>query len=565
MTSLLDTPPLRPTDVRLRDYQIAAIDAVRDEFWKNRKRSTLIVCATGVGKSVILGMIARKVAEKGGRTLVLAHRGELIDQLTETLTRLGLDVGIEKAESYARSMFEPHAVVATVQTMQRDRLASWPEDYFKLVVTDEAHHSTASTYQNIYKHFDAIHLGVTATPDRADEDCLGQVYESVAYEYSMWDAMTAPPPGPYLSRLRFVQCDVGIDLRDIRTTGGDLNAADLEEAIRPHVETLANAIKQEVGSRKTLIFTPDVGSSMAMASALDSIGLAAKWVAGDSKDRKEVIDGFRRGDFQVLSNCAIATEGFDVPDISAVVLCRPTKSRALYSQMVGRSTRLAPGKDHALIVDFNWLTEKHDLVKPVELFDTTHTDTETLEIATEMLEEEKGLDLKDVIERAEEEKRKRTTLRVRAREREVRYRKVSYDPLAAMETLGLPIRKEATSLQGTITPRQREVLERFGLTGMESCSKRRATALIETLAERSKLGLSSHKQIAHLVKNGVPPEEARAMTKAQASEFLGNLWGDRDKPVPSSKSTTARPVSATAPSILPALTPADEEMTTWVA
>jgi superfamily II DNA or RNA helicase len=251
MTSLLATPEIRPTDWKLRDYQLRAINDVRHEFARGKK-STLIVCATGVGKSVILGMIARRVAERGGRTLVIAHRGELIEQLTETLTRLGLSVGIEKGESYARSLFEPHAVVATVQTMKGERLKSWPRDYFKLVVTDEAHHATATSYQNIYKNFDAIHLGVTATPDRADGDSLGDVYESVAFEYSMWDAMTAPEPGPYLSRLRFVQCDVGVDLREISTTGkADLNVAELEEAIKPHVETLANAIKQEIGTRRT--------------------------------------------------------------------------------------------------------------------------------------------------------------------------------------------------------------------------------------------------------------------------------------------------------------------------
>jgi superfamily II DNA or RNA helicase len=570
MTSLLATPEIRPTDWKLRDYQLRAINDVRHEFARGKK-STLIVCATGVGKSVILGMIARRVAERGGRTLVIAHRGELIEQLTETLTRLGLSVGIEKGESYARSLFEPHAVVATVQTMKGERLKSWPRDYFKLVVTDEAHHATATSYQNIYKNFDAIHLGVTATPDRADGDSLGDVYESVAFEYSMWDAMTAPEPGPYLSRLRFVQCDVGVDLREISTTGkADLNVAELEEAIKPHVETLANAIKQEIGTRRTLIFTPDVGSTMAMASALYSIGVAAKWVAGDSPDRSEVIGGFRRGDFQVLSNCALATEGFDCPEISAVVLCRPTKSRALFSQMCGRGTRLSLGKDHCLIVDFNWLTETHDLVTPVELFDTTHTDSETMDIANAMLkdggsadpsdgddeapEDRKGLDLMDVIERAEAEKKRRTVLRVQARERQIKYRKVSYDPLTAMETLGMPVRKEAASLQGTITDRQRETLEKFGVTGMESCSKRRASALIDTLMERSRLKLCSHKQIAHLIRNGVPAEEARAMSKAQASEFLSNLWGDRDKPSPAVPTTAENRRQAD-----------DEEVTTWVA
>lgn len=548
MTSLLSMPELRPTDVQLRDYQQQAIDAVRAEFARGR-RSTLIVCATGVGKSVILGSIARRVAERGGRTLILAHRGELIEQLTETLTRLGLDPGIEKAGQHARAIYEPNAVVATVQTMQRERLMSWPRDYFRLIVTDECHHSVADTYRNIYKHFDAIHLGCTATVDRADEENLGDIYESVAFEYSMWDAMTAPAPGPYLSRLRFVQCDVGIDLRQIRTTNSsDLNAADLEEAIRPHIETLANAIKQEAGTSKTLIFTPDVGSSMAMASALVSIGLTAKWVAGDSPDRKDVINGFRRSDFQVLVNCQLATEGFDVPDIEAVVLCRPTKSRSLYAQMVGRGTRLAPGKQFCKLIDFNWLTEKHKLVQPVELFATTSTDGETLEIAAEMVKKQKGLDLKDVIEDAAEEKRRRTVLRIKAQERQVRYRKVSYDPLSAMETLGVTLRREAVSNQGTITDGQRACLERWGFTDLDSCSKRRASQIIDVYGDRLRKGLATHRQVSALIRDGMDPAEARAMTKAEASAKLATILGDKVRP-----------------GFAPKAASSDEEPTTWVA
>lgn len=519
-----ETPALRPTDVNLRAYQREAIDAVRGEF-SAKKKATLLVMATGLGKTVVMGSIARMVAERGGRTLILAHRGELIDQATETIMRLGMTPGVEKADQRARSLFEPHVVVATVQTMQRKRLEGWPRDYFKLVMTDEAHHATADTYRNIYNHFDALKLGVTATADRADEEFLGDVFESVAYEYSLWDAMTAPEPGPYLSRLRFVQCDVGIDLRSIRTTAGDLNAADLEEAIRPHIETLANAIKQEVGDRKTLIFTPDVGSATAMATALDSIGLRTRWVAGDSPDRKAIIAGFRNGDFQALANCNLATEGFDVPDIEAVVLCRPTKSRPLYAQMAGRGTRLSPGKEYCLLVDFNWLTSKHDLVKPVELFDTTKTDGETLDIATELLESRKGLDLKEAVEQAREEQKRRTVLRIKAREREVRYRRVAYDPLSAMATLGVAARKEASGLQGTITEKQRTTLERFGLTGLDSCSKRRAHMLLDTIFARKNQGLATVKQVGTLIGFGFDPAQARAMSKDQASQAIGEKLG----------------------------------------
>jgi superfamily II DNA or RNA helicase len=524
---MFPTTTLRPTEVSLRDYQIEAINAIRHSLYKDEHDSTLLILPTGTGKTVTFGMIARRVAERGGRTLILAHRGELIEQAVEHLVMLGMDVGVEKADSYARTISDPHAVVATVQTMQGKRLATWPKDYFRLIVTDEAHHAPAATYGNIYSHFDAKHLGVTATADRADDENLGQVFQSVAFQYSLWDAMTATNPGPYLSRVKFVQCDVGIDLRDIRTTAGDLNAADLEAAITPHIETLANAIRQEIGSRKLLVFTPDVGSAMAMASALHAIGIDSQYVSGDDPERKDKVAQFKQGAFQALCNCALLTEGFDAPDIGAVALCRPTKSRALYAQMVGRGTRLAPGKTDCLLIDFNWLTAKHQLVKPAELFDTGTIDTETLEIADELLKGSKGLDLRDVVEQAEAEKERRTVLRIKAREKEVRYRKVSYDPITAMESLGLPLRREADRFAGTATPKQIETLGKFGLTGLDSCSKRSAGALLDAMFARRDAGLATIKQVSHMIRNGVDPSMAREMKFADASSALDRIFSGK--------------------------------------
>lgn len=526
---------LRPTDIKLRPYQYAAIGAIRDRF-EAGDRSTLLILPTGTGKTVTFGYYAHTLAREGKRTLILAHRSELIDQAAETLSRLGLEVDVEKAESYARTFGDPHAVVATVQTLQRKRLESWPRDYFDLVVTDEAHHATADSYGNIYRHFDANHLGVTATADRSDDDHLSAVFDSVAYELTLWEAMTAEAPGPYLSRLRFIQCDVGIDLRAIRTTAGDLNAGDLEEAIRPHVETLANAVKQEIGDRRGLVFTPDVGSAQAMASAFESIGVSARWVSGDDVDRRTKVAAYKAGEFQLLCNCALLTEGFDAPETAAIVLCRPTKSRSLYAQMVGRGTRLAPGKTNCLLIDFNWLTVKHDLVKPYELFDSSRTGDEEQKVSRELVDraaktEADGADLLEIVEQAREEAKRRIELRVKTRERAVAYRRVSYDPLSAMETLGIPVRQEAQSLIGTATDRQKSTLARFGVDQVETLSRRRASVLLDQCIGRSKAGLATFKQVSHLIRNGVEPDQARAMTVKAASAFLAEIWGDR-KPKP---------------------------------
>lgn len=521
---------LGPVQVSLRDYQEEAIDAIRDRFIKG-DRSTLLVLPTGTGKTITFGSVARRTIERGGRVLILAHRDELIQQAAAKLDLLGVEVGIEKAEQQARAIFNPDCVIASVATMQRKRLASWPRDHFRLIITDEAHHATADSYRRIYAHFNAYHLGVTATADRADEESVGDVFKSIAYEMSLWDAMTAPDPGPYLCRLRFVQCDVEIDLRQIRTTAGDFNQSDLEERIRPLIDTLANSIRQEIGDRKTLVFTPDVGSAMAMATALKSLGFKADYSAGDDSQRKHKVQEFHKGRLQILCNCALLTEGFDCPDVSAIVLCRPTKSRPLYAQMVGRGTRLANNKKDCLIVDFNYLTTKHDLVKPVELFDTSHTDTEALEIAQKLLLDSPGSDVMEAIERGTAEHKQRQLIRIMAKERQVNYRKVSYDPLSVCDTLGMTYRAPVSNdpCSNPATAAQLGCLDKFGVEGCENMSRTRASTMIDMLISRAQKGLASMKQVTYLIRQGVDADEARAMTRDEASAYLEAKWGPRKK------------------------------------
>lgn len=524
---MFDTPTLGPLKVSLRPYQDEAVAAIDHEFQRG-KRSTLLVLPTGTGKTVTFGMVSRNTIERGGKVLVLAHRGELIDQAANTFDLLGIEAAIEKANLRARALYEPDCVIATVQTMQNKRLESWSRDHFELVITDEAHHATASTYQRIYRHFGkAKHLGVTATADRADEDTLSDVFESVAYDFSLWEAMTAPSPGPYLCRLRFVQCDIQIDLRDIKTTGGDFNQADLEERIRPLVDVISNAIRQEVGDRQTLVFTPDVGSAQAIASALWSLGLRADWVSGDDPDRQAKVGRYKRGEIQILCNCALLTEGFDAPATSAIVLCRPTQSRPLYAQMVGRGTRLAPGKENCLIVDFDYLTEKHKLVKPLELFDTTHTDKEVLDLAEKAIKEDPGKDLIKAIEDAETEHRNRQVLRITAREREIRYRKVSYDPAAIHETLGIAWRGSQDAVVRPATIGQIEALRRFGIEKAETLSCNKASTLMDYLVSRAKAHKATHKQVGWLIAMGIDPPTAREMGFMEAKETLGRLFQKR--------------------------------------
>lgn len=396
------------------------------------------------------------------------------------------------------------------------------------ILVHNCHHATANSYKRILNYFKSARiLGVTATADRADEENLGQVFETVAYEMNLWQLMTAPDPGPYLCQLRFVQCDVDIDLRNLKAQDGDFSDADLEERIGPMVEVLANAIRQESGDRKTLIFTPQVKSAQAMATALQSIGIRAEWISGDDRDRKRKIQEFRDGKLQMLANCSVLLEGFDVPDVGAIALCRPTQSRPLFSQIVGRGTRLFPGKEDCVIIDFNYLTTKHNLVKAVDLIDGSHSDGEVLDIAQELLLKDKTLNLAQAVERAEVEHEERSVLRIKAREREVKYRKVSYNPLDVADTLGLPWRggKSPDAIVHKATAGQSRALTNMGIEGADQMSRARAGTLLDYLGSRRKQGLATHKQVAWMIKHDVPAQEARSMTKDAATARLSQIWG----------------------------------------
>ncbi len=523
------TPELGPSTLTPRRYQIDAIDAARGCLRKGR--STVIILPTGTGKTVLFALMVRMTIERGGRVLVVAHRSELISQAADTIERVGVIAGIERADSYARSAFEPQCVVASVQTLKGKRLQSWERDYFDLIVIDEAHHAVAPSYERIINWFHKAKLvGVTATPDRADESQIADVFDSVAYEMSIWDAMTAPAPeGPYLCPLRVVRCETEIDLRSLNSRGGDYSTADLEAKIKPLVETLANGIREKIGDRQTIVFTPDCGSASAMATALSSMGLKADYVWGDSADRETKVRAYKDGDIQVLANCMLFTEGFDAPATSAIGLCRPTKSRALYSQMVGRGTRLSPntGKTDCLLIDFAWLTSSHDLVRPADLFDRTDAKPETLDVMNEMLAEadgDKPIDLVEAAKRAEAEATRREAIRVKAKARESRLKWVSYDASSAAEALGVVLRGSNNAVHDPATAGQTAALTKFGVADADKLSRRRATKMLDVMIGRAQAGLASMKQVSWMIAKGMEPATARRMTRAEASEFLDHAF-----------------------------------------
>jgi len=526
---ILETPKFEPYP-----YQESAVRSAMKGF-KDGRKSQLIIMPTGTGKSYVAAWMSRWAVKNNKRSLVIAHRGELISQLADSHIDLGVPVAIEQAGTYARAdvsmpllgdatdaSLGPVCVVASKDSMQGKRLKSWDPDYFGLIITDECHHAVSDTYRKINNHFrNADHLGLTATPDRLDGEDLGQVYESICFQYSFKEAIR----DGWLCRPKFINLDTGIDIRSLRPgKSGDYSDSDVAEIILPHIEFLANAIKQEVGDRPTIVFMPDVRTSMLMSSALSSIGLSSEPIYGDAPNRDEVMAGYRRGEFQCLVNAMLITEGVDVPRVSAVAFCRFTNSRALKMQQAGRGMRR--GKPDCLLIDFGFLSlQDETLVDCFELFDTYDGDPEILKEARDIVKKGETDDLLDAIGKAERVVAERTKLRIQVNERKVRYGRIIYDFNVVMDSIGMPHRQENPMAQRRMASEgQCRTLGKFGVENPEKMSARRAKVMIDRLIDRRQRNLCTHKQLSHLIANGVEPAIARDTTFEEAKVLLDGFF-----------------------------------------
>lgn len=352
----------------LRPYQEQAVEAIEDEWFSKGNARTLIVLATGTGKTICMSEISKREVMRGGRVLMLAHRGELLDQAADKFSRFaGLKVGIEMGEETCGLDYYP-VVVGSVQSMCRPkRLAKYIPGAFSLVMIDEAHHSVSGTYQDVLDHFSGARvLGVTATPDRADKKGLAQTFDSIAYEYGIRDAVRDGFLVPIVAK----QLPVEVDMTGVKTQAGDYAAQDVSNRLEPMLPAIARAmVDAGCKNRKSVAFLPLIDTAQKFKDACESVGLRAAEVNGQSQNRAEILADFEAGEFDVLCNAMLLTEGWDCPSVDCIVPLRATKSRALYAQMVGRGTRLCPetGKTHLLLLDFLWMTDRHDLCKPASL------------------------------------------------------------------------------------------------------------------------------------------------------------------------------------------------------
>ena len=521
---MIDTlPTLGETEFTMRHYQEAAIEAAMKWLWEDGQPSGIIQLATGLGKTPMAGEFIRRSIQAGRvqRALFLAHRDELITQACRCFERSGLSHGREQGSFRADSLFPAQVVVSTVQTLSR-RMEQWPKDEFQLIITDEMHRSAGGTYQANYDWYsDAKLLGVTATIDRADKKGLDR-HTEVIYRYSLMDALT-DPLGPFLAPVQFFRIDLGADLRKVRTIGkkGDFNQGDLGKAIEPYVEKFANSIADEIGHRKTIVFMPCVGSATAMASALNQLGIKSEWVSGDRKDKRHIVTSYKEDAWQCIVNCDMLGEGFDDPATECVVL-KPTRSRIAYAQMVGRGTRRHPGKSFCTVIDFNH-TSDMDLIGPGSL---AEFDPDVAKEVTDIAKKEKGISLWDAVEKAKDTvKKRREEIEVRIAKVKQTYRKVVVDPFVAAQNLG--VLSTSLSLADKATPKQVELLRKWGVATPESLTKPQATKMIGAMIDRRNAKLCSLNQLNALISLGVKPYLARNMTFTEASEKLDQLLRNR--------------------------------------
>lgn len=488
--------------MELRPYQREAEAAILNE-WETGVLRTLLVLPTGCGKTIVFSKVIEDRVRGGDRVLVLAHRGELLEQASDKLAQAtGLRCATEKAdESCLGSWYR--VVVGSVQSLMREkRLSRFAHDYFQTIVVDEAHHVLSDGYQRVLDHFgQAKVLGVTATPDRGDMRNLGQCFQSLAYEYTLPKAIREG----FLAPIKALTIPLKLDLTGVGVQSGDFKAGDLGTALDPYLEQIADEMTRHCSDRKTVVFLPLVKTSRKFRDILLRHGFRAAEVNGTSQDRAQILSDFDAGKYNVLCNSMLLTEGWDCPSVDCIVVLRPTKVRSLYSQMVGRGTRLFRGKDHLLLLDFLWHTERHELCHPANLI------CENEEVARKMTEniEAAGcpLDIEQAEQKASEDVVAQREEALAKQLHEMRRRKQRLvDPLQFEMSI------QAEDLTGYVpafgwemgppSDAQKSTLEKLGILPDQIENAGKAKLLLDRLGARREAGLTTPKQIRFLEGRG---------------------------------------------------------------
>lgn len=515
--------------MKLRPYQEEAFEHVFSE-WDNGKHKTLVVMPTGTGKTIVFAKIVEECVRRGYRVLIMAHRGELLDQAADKILKAtGLRCSVEKADQTCLGEWY-RVVVGSVQTlMSEKRLKRFSNDYFDVIIIDEAHHSISPSYQNVLQYFDGSKvLGVTATPDRADMKNLGSYYESLAFEYTMPEAIRSG----YLVPIKALTVPLKIDISMVGVSAGDFKVGEIGSALDPYLYQIADQMEKYCKNKKTIVFLPLIATSQKFMEILVDHGFSAAEVNGNSEDRAQILQDFEEGKYNVLCNSMLLTEGYDCPAVDCIIVLRPTKSRPLYAQMVGRGTRLSPatGKDHLLLIDFLWMTEKHELCHPASLI---CEDEEVARKMTKNLEENAGeaVDIESAEDQATKDvvaEREAALAAQLAAQRRKKSRLV--DPLQYAMSINAKDLVDYVPEFGWAsqdpTKDQKERLEKLGINADAVESRGKADKILDKLSERRSGGLATPKQIKQLEMRGFQNVGTWSFDQARKliDRIAGNGW-----------------------------------------
>ena len=494
--------------MEMRPYQAAARDSILEQ-WREGVDRTLLILPTGTGKTIVFSKVIEERVRQGGNVLVLAHREELLNQASDKLAKAtGLQTALEKAESSCIDSWF-NVTVGSVQTLQNEkRLERFSREHFDTIIVDEAHHAVSVSYRRILDYFaGAKVLGVTATADRGDKRNLGEVFQTIAYEYTLVRAIKEG----YLCPIKALTLPLQIDLNGVKVQSGDYQAAALGTALDPYLDQIAGLMAQHCHHRKTVVFLPLIATSQRMCELLRQHGLTAAEVNGESADRAEILKDFHDGKYQVLCNSMLLTEGWDEPSVDCIVCLRPTKVRALYAQIVGRGTRLSPetGKKELLLLDFLWQTEKHDLCRPAHLVcENSDISARVAEIMAETSQECGDLlELEAGAESTAKEEREEALRKELEKQRQ--RKRALVDPLQFEMSIApggkvAEYEPDPMNLREMAPPSAAQLarLEKAGIFPDEVRCAGHASRLIEVIEKRRAEGLATPKQIQCLEKYG---------------------------------------------------------------
>lgn len=342
------------TNLKLRPYQEECLQSIHDNHAQGINRQ-LIHLPTAAGKTVIFSHLIKQMQKK---TLVLAHTTELLDQAKDKLSMIcpGLEIGLVKAD---RKEYDRSVVVSTIQSArQPETLEELKKQEFKLCVFDEAHRAAADSPRHVLSTLgflnskDLLLVGCTATPFRNDSNGLGEVFEKVVYHKSIKDLIELG----FLCKPVGVKIKTDLDLSKVVSQDGDFVTSSLASVMNnPEInEVVVNAFTEQAIERKTVCFATTISHAQNLSEAFKNRGVTSEAIHGGMtfEERYGLLESFRNGEIQVLTNCQILTEGWDCPEVDCVLIAKPTQSKGLFIQMAGRGLRLYPNKKDCLILDF---------------------------------------------------------------------------------------------------------------------------------------------------------------------------------------------------------------------